>query len=245
MTQPATTGNTPATATETVFDQILKSIVSGTYPPGARLPAERELSKQLGASRPTLREALRRLAEWRLVLARRGSGIEVRPMHEWSIEALPAYLRYGRPKHGEPGIPALLSDLLALRRSLMLAMVERVVGRTDTDGLDRAREFLTSAWEARSDGPKFAELDFAFMRAIVESAQFLPAAWLFNRLSGVYLDIARRVNAAIPPPKNYLPSNEALVDALEAGDGDKAMETLRDYLEGHDRRLLSSLGAKL
>ena len=40
---------------------------------GARLPAERELSRMLGASPPTsLREALRRLGEWNLVEPRRG-----------------------------------------------------------------------------------------------------------------------------------------------------------------------------
>ena len=91
---------TELTAIDAVFETLLKNIVGGTYPSGTRLPAERELSRQLGASRPTLREALRRLGEWNLVEPRRGSGVVVRSYRDWSIEVLAAYLQYGKPEIG-------------------------------------------------------------------------------------------------------------------------------------------------
>ncbi len=81
---------TEVTAIDAVFETLLKNIVGGAYPSGARLPAERELARQLGASRPTLREALRRLGEWNLVEPRRGSGVVVRPYRDWSIEVIAA-----------------------------------------------------------------------------------------------------------------------------------------------------------
>jgi DNA-binding FadR family transcriptional regulator len=58
MTTAVETARTQASSANAIFDRLLREIVSGVYPPGARLPAERELSRLLGASRPTLREAL-------------------------------------------------------------------------------------------------------------------------------------------------------------------------------------------
>ena len=39
-----------------IADQIAQLIASGEFPPGARLPAERELATSLGVSRASVRE---------------------------------------------------------------------------------------------------------------------------------------------------------------------------------------------
>lgn len=52
-------------------------IASRACGPGDRLPAERELSPQLGVSRPALREAIRRLRSGGVLESRRGSGTYV------------------------------------------------------------------------------------------------------------------------------------------------------------------------
>ena len=59
-------------------DQVMDLIRRGEYPPGAKLPAERDLAKQLGVSRPTVREALIALEIAGLVEVRVGSGAYVR-----------------------------------------------------------------------------------------------------------------------------------------------------------------------
>ncbi len=41
-----------------IADQIRALIASGEFPAGSRLPPERDLAKQLGVSRPSVREAL-------------------------------------------------------------------------------------------------------------------------------------------------------------------------------------------
>jgi DNA-binding FadR family transcriptional regulator len=60
-----------------IADQIRGLVRSGEYPAGSRLPPERDLARQLGVSRPSVREALIALEVEGLVEVRIGSGIYV------------------------------------------------------------------------------------------------------------------------------------------------------------------------
>jgi DNA-binding FadR family transcriptional regulator len=60
-----------------IADQIRGLIKAGEFQAGARLPPERDLAKQLGVSRPSVREALIALEVEGLVEVRIGSGIYV------------------------------------------------------------------------------------------------------------------------------------------------------------------------
>jgi DNA-binding FadR family transcriptional regulator len=71
-----------------IADQIRGLIRGGEFAPGARLPPERELAKQFGVSRPSVREALIALEVEGLVEVRIGSGIYVRAAPE--APAMPA-----------------------------------------------------------------------------------------------------------------------------------------------------------
>jgi DNA-binding FadR family transcriptional regulator len=60
-----------------IADQVRSLIAAGEFSPGSRLPAERELAKQFGVSRPSMREALIALEVEGYVEVRPGSGILV------------------------------------------------------------------------------------------------------------------------------------------------------------------------
>jgi DNA-binding FadR family transcriptional regulator len=60
-----------------IADQIRRLIAKGEVAPGERLPAERDLARRLGVSRPSLREALIALEVEGLLEVRVGSGIYV------------------------------------------------------------------------------------------------------------------------------------------------------------------------
>ncbi|HOF27818.1 MAG TPA: GntR family transcriptional regulator, partial [Anaerolineaceae bacterium] len=53
---------TPQKPTDLAEKQLLSAILDGSFPIGSALPPERELAQALGITRPTLREALQRLA---------------------------------------------------------------------------------------------------------------------------------------------------------------------------------------
>ncbi|MER5883160.1 GntR family transcriptional regulator [Streptomyces sp. NPDC001941] len=57
-----------------LYERIADAIHDGTYPPGSTLPSEPRLARELGVSRPALREALLLLQEDGLLTVRRGVG---------------------------------------------------------------------------------------------------------------------------------------------------------------------------
>jgi GntR family transcriptional regulator, transcriptional repressor for pyruvate dehydrogenase complex len=232
---------TELTAIDAVFETLLKNIVGGTYPSGARLPPERELARQLGASRPTLREALRRLGEWNLVEPRRGSGVVVRPYRDWSIEVLAAYLRYGKPEVGQPGVARMLLDVLAMRRAVALEVVRLTAARVPKGGTAGARAAMARAWSLR-DQVGYAREDFEVMRAIAEAAQFTPGLWLLNRLAEMWFDAATTLRFVVRPPDDYVAVHTRCFDLIEAGEADTACTLMADYLERHDAKLVKALG---
>ncbi len=230
------------TAIDAVFEKLLADILKGVYPPGTRLPAERELSRQLGASRPTLREALRRLGEWCLVEPRRGSGIVVRAYREWSIEVIPGYLRYGKPEANQPSITQILIDMLAMRRAIVLEVVRQITNRVPKGGTAAARLAMARAWAMR-ESPMYVREDFEVLRSVVEAAKFTPGMWMLNRVSNIYMDLASTLRFAIKLPPDYVQVHTQFFDLLEASKGDEAFALMTDYLDRHDTSVAKLLGA--
>jgi DNA-binding FadR family transcriptional regulator len=60
-----------------IAEQLRSLMAGGEFTPGSRLPAERDLAKQLGVSRPSVREALIALEVEGWVEVRTGSGVYV------------------------------------------------------------------------------------------------------------------------------------------------------------------------
>lgn len=74
---------------QSVAEQIAELIDEGAYPPGTRLPGERELAEKLGVSRVTIREAEIALQAVGRLDIKTGSGVyvsETKPQHS---DALP------------------------------------------------------------------------------------------------------------------------------------------------------------
>ena len=73
---------THTSLTETAAGKLSASILDGSLLPGTQLPPERELMSQLGISRSTLREALKRLEENKLIESRPHVGWFARKINE-------------------------------------------------------------------------------------------------------------------------------------------------------------------
>ena len=187
-----------------IAQQLRQLITSGEFPPGSRLPAERELAAQLGVSRPSVREALIALEVEGWVEVRTGSGVYVLERTARDRQPVAAtewgpleVIRARRLVEGE--IAALAAQaiepqhLLALQQALQAMQQYADGGRAPLEG-DRAfhltlaaacgnavlSDTVTQFWDARK-GPLFERLGDYFETpqswrcAIEEHRQILAA----------------------------------------------------------------------
>ncbi|MFP5343512.1 MAG: GntR family transcriptional regulator [Candidatus Limnocylindria bacterium] len=79
-----------------VRDGLRRAVISGTWPPGEKLPNEDALAERFGVSRPTIREAVRGLVEEGYLARRHGSGTFVtsRPLLRNSLDTNFSYTAY-------------------------------------------------------------------------------------------------------------------------------------------------------
>ena len=82
-----------------IADQLIKLIDNNEFPPGSRLPAERELAEQLQVSRASVREALIALEVIGLVEVKVGNGVIVKARPSTQE---PVMVQAGRGQWSEP-----------------------------------------------------------------------------------------------------------------------------------------------
>jgi DNA-binding FadR family transcriptional regulator len=102
----------------------LEQVILKKLRPGDKLPAERELASQLGVSRSSIRDAIRRLELMGLVEPRQGAGTVVR---EVSAETLAAPLANVITHKRQ-----MVSELLDFRKMLEPPLAARAAGRATT-----------------------------------------------------------------------------------------------------------------
>jgi len=116
-----------------VAAQIRAKILDGSFAPGDRLPPERELATQLHVNRSSVREALKKLEELRLVEIQQGSGTRVRDTEHASFELLFAMMFPAGPQN-----VTWIRELLELREVLLPGVLRLGLARATDEELEVA-----------------------------------------------------------------------------------------------------------
>ena len=149
---------------DAIAASLERRILEGSLKPGDRLPPERELAAELGVSRPSLREAIQKLASKGMLQSRQGGGTYVTDRLEST---------FFDPWQDMMGAhPNLHEDLLDFRRMLEGQAAEWAAERaTDADlaRLDQTFKALADAFES-DDMERRSGCDIAFHQAVSEAA---------------------------------------------------------------------------
>ncbi len=208
--------------TEELFERLRARILAGELPPGSRMPPERDLAVAYGTNRNTLREAIRRLEQARLVTVRQGQGVTVTDFRlEGTIELLGPFLEHG----SDPAEKArVVLDLLEPRAKVIDFLVEsaaRAAQAEDQVAL-RAAEAAVLEAERSRDPPVYVEAQHAYLDALVNATHSIPTRWIANPL----LRATREMLTQQPQWILFAPSFASMArtvnDAIAAKDAEAA-----------------------
>ena len=150
-----------------IAERIKEAIMDGRLKIDERLPTEEELARQFGVSRPTLREALKRLAAQKLIHSRRGptgGTFVLRP----NIEELTSNLASYATLLGSLG-EFSLTEIAEARLELETVCCRlAAANRTDAALESLEAELVVQANKAISD-EEFCASDIRFHRALVNA----------------------------------------------------------------------------
>lgn len=220
MTGPTVVGPPPGPGD--IVAAIEEEIVSGRWPTGFRLPAERRLAQVFSVSRPVLREALRSLAERGLIAASPGRGSFVQQLSASSAGGAGNVELLAR--RGE-----IRARDLVVARTMLESEAARLAAANRSDvHVAEMRELLVRF--ERSSGPATADLDLAFHEAIAIASGNPVIQVMFGAIRALTHGIMLRSLTDREVSGAALPLHTVVLDAIERGDAQAAGRAMADHV---------------
>lgn len=227
------------TAVQTLVAQIRAKVIGGELVLGERLPAERVLAAQLGVSRSTVREAVRRLEQAGVVSVHKGprGGIFVAKLNGRALtDSLGLMLQVER-------VP--LAQLLEVRTEMECTIVRLAAERATADDLEEMRLSIAQMSDSLPSVESFQENNHRFHFAVAKASH--------NR---VWLMLTEVTSDLVDQSLGLLQLNDAvwfrvieyhrrILQSIVDRDADAAEEAVRSHLALLEVDLVSHLGSDL
>jgi GntR family transcriptional repressor for pyruvate dehydrogenase complex len=212
---------------EEIAEQLRSLILNGQYPPGSKLPPERELSKRLRVNRASLREALKKLEHLGLVRIRQGDGTRVQNFMETGGIELVQHLL---PLAG--GKPEIIRDLLEFRRIFGREVARLAAARAhgDKDGIAKLKA-LADKGDAAQNAIELFELDFDFYVALSQLCGNQVMLLLINTVRDGVRGFMPLIANLAGPGDTVRKHHRDMIAAVEKGDVAAAGRIADEYMK--------------
>jgi len=208
-----------------VVAHIRQLIDRGALGPGARLPAERDLARLIGVSRPTVRAGLRTLAALGVVRSRRGSG---------------TYIPDGPPTLGAEALSFLaalhkftVDDVYEARRILEVGAAGLAAERATPEQLATLADEVAGLFASLNDRQVFLVHDINFHRGIAAASGNPIVASFVEMVAALYYE-RRRMTAERAVDRDLRDAADAhrqIYQAVRAKDVERARRLMNEHLQ--------------
>ncbi|CDZ25821.1 FadR/GntR family transcriptional regulator [Neorhizobium galegae] len=211
-----------------VSDNIRSAIMDGRLKIDERLPTEEELARSFGISRPTVREALKRLAAQNLIHSKRGptgGNFVKRPDPEGLSKAITGAATL------LVGIGAFDIEEIITARLETEAVCCRLsaANRCEADLAAMEAEIAVQLDETISD-EDFCASDVRFHRALVDSTGNGPLKLMMYTVIEAFIPITNMIVFRVRERRHVASLHQEIVDAVRAREDAKAADALARLL---------------
>jgi GntR family transcriptional regulator, transcriptional repressor for pyruvate dehydrogenase complex len=220
---------------EEIVGQLRDLILTGAYAPGDKLPPERNLAKELGVNRSSLREALKKLEHLGLVKIRQGDGTRVQDFMQTGGIDLVSHL----VPLAQDGQHEILTDILEFRRIYGREVARLAAQRADEHDLEKLRHVADLA-DAADSPVDVLRLDFEFYVALTQASKNRVFGLLINTTRQAVLNYAEffvHFNVSTDAVRRH---HRALIKAIAKRDAETAVKIADTYMARGAEHLLSA-----
>lgn len=219
-----------------VFRLLCEALLSGRYAAGERLPTQRRIAADLGVNMASVREAVKRLEQLRLVESRQGEGMRVLDWRSRGGLDVLAHLAAGADGFDRDTLAAVLEA-----RRLMLTEAARLAaGRRDAAQAERLSGIAARIAGAGDDAEAQA-LDFAFFQELVEASGNVVFLLITNSIRELYFRRADAFRPLLAGRDALAPLYRRAARCIERGEGAGAAAAVRALTERQEAQLMEAL----
>lgn len=220
-----------------VAEHLERLIREGELAEADRLPSERELMRQFGVGRPSIREALLHLSKMGLVEVRSGERARVtRPTPQFVINSLSG------PARHMMSAPGGVRDFQSARLFFEVGLARNAAQNATAQDIEDLRDALETNRQSIGDLKLFerTDVDFHYVLAVITRNSIFTA---IHAALAEWLLEQRRTTLAEGEDRKAYAAHREIFEAIAARDTDAAEAAMRRHLEYVSRRYLEIAGS--
>jgi DNA-binding FadR family transcriptional regulator len=216
-----------------VFWQLRNQILRRTWPPGSKLPSEKELSQTMGVSRVSIREGIQHLVSLGVLETRHGEGTFVREL--------------GSQVHLNALIPLLVLDdidilqVLEYRRIVEKGAAALAAERATDQDLVEMEAVYDQMVALRDNVAEFSRADLEF-HLVLAKATYNPVIIKVNNVLRSILEVSMESIVSSLGMEDGLHYHRLIIDAILARDAQAAESIMQEHVDRTIVRLKAEAG---
>lgn len=220
----------PLRLADSVADEIAAALFDGRIAPGEPLPAEGEIARDFGVSKPIAREALRQLSVAGLISTQQGKVARAKALSGEPFERIFGYAVRSSLER--------LREANEMRRVIETGIARLAARRRDPAGLAAMEQALEAMERGLGDPAVFTEADILFHLGMALSTGNSMIRIQMEGLRSVQREVSelfsRRANRTQADWRATIARHRAVYDAIKAGDADLAEAKVLIHFEAAD-----------